>query len=361
MKSFNCRVWLLIFLAVTFMACREKGESVAPPELKYKIVYVSEEGICTINPDATERKVIVPIEKGGPFSNPKWSPDKRRIAFTGHLEASTRIMLVDSDGSHRKVIGLPEGPKRKSKRGEQYVSLGKYNLEFLGWSSSGKYLLYIPGLILDATIFGVISTKGKVIAQLGGVDPSFTGEDSIIFVASGISKTTGVETKIVRYDLKKNKRQILTQGEGVFYYSPSFSPRVDKIAYGIDSVALYNELWIMNSDGSGGKRIAAQNYDFVGKRIQVIEFSQDGKNILFLPDNGYKSSIYVVKTDGTGLYAVTSDIVNAKGGASWSPDGNKIVFTSNKDGNNELYIVNVDGTALRRLTNNNFNNCCPDW
>jgi len=65
--------------------------------------------------------------------------------------------------------------------------------------------------------------------------------------------------------------------------------------------------------------------------------------------------------DGTGLYSVTDDFVNAVGGADWSPDEEHIIFTSNKGGNEELYIIKADGTDLKRLTNNEIKDCCPDW
>ncbi|MGB7061519.1 MAG: translocation protein TolB, partial [Candidatus Zixiibacteriota bacterium] len=65
--------------------------------------------------------------------------------------------------------------------------------------------------------------------------------------------------------------------------------------------------------------------------------------------------------DGTELQSITSDIVNSRGGASWSPEGDRIAFTSSKDSNDELYVVNIDGTGLRRLTENTTMDCCPDW
>jgi len=343
------------------MACKETGKSVAPPELKYKIVYVSEEGICTINPDATERKVIVPLDKNNSFSTPRWSPDKRKIAFTGRVEGNARIMLVNSDGSHRKVIGLPEGVKKRPKRGEPYVVRVKYDLEFLGWSSSGKYLLYKYGPILDASLFGVISTKGKVVAQLGGSYPSFGGKDYLVYVGYyGSVITLGAD--IFSYDLKTKKKQNLTNTNGnrpTSYY-PVLSPDGMMIVFQYYSPS-ENELWVMNYDGSGKKKLAIPGKDFQGVALRSLSFSPDGEKIMFVPDEGNRSQIYIINPDGTGLRAITDKIVLGTGGASWSPDGKRIVFTSDKDGNYELYIANIDGTGLKRLTNNSIMDCCPDW
>ncbi len=129
MNTSNLRILLLCLLLTGFMGC-EGAEKAISPELKNKIVYVSEQGICTINPDGTDLKVIVALEKGGRFSNPKWSPDKRRIAFNGKVKGSNRIMIVNSDGSDLKIFGLPEPKPKKLKPGEVRIALGKYKFIF---------------------------------------------------------------------------------------------------------------------------------------------------------------------------------------------------------------------------------------
>jgi len=355
------KLWWIILLLLAFSSfdCALERKKSIPADLKNKIVFLCSDGICTINSDGTDLKVIVPSAEGGPFSNPHWSTDKRRIAFNGNVKGSSRIMIVDNDGSDSKILGLPRPKSKNSKPGEIRVEWGKYDLQFGDWSPSGKYFSYSHGF-LGVNYGGVMSTDGEIKTELNGVDFSFAGEHSIMFVEWFISKTTAAGSRIVRWDLKEKKRQIMTEGEGAFHYKPVFSSQADRIAYAVDSVALPNELWIMNVNGSAKKRLASQD-DFVGKRLQIIEFSPDGEKILFLPDNGDRSSIYVVNNDGTGLHVVVGDIVNSGGGADWSPDGKEIIFTSDKDGNQELYIVNIEGNDLKRLTYNSTTDCCPDW
>jgi TolB protein len=349
---------LLVLLLASFLGC---GNGTTPPELKDKILYLSDEGICTINPDGTDRKVIVPSDKGGPFSNPKWSPDKRKIAFTGRVEGNARIMLVNSDGSHRKVIGLPGGVKKRPKRGEPYVVRVYYDLEFLGWSTSGKYVLYRYGPIFDASIFGVISTKGKVIAQLGGSYPSFGGEDNLVYVVHYGDIIT-LKEDIFSYDLRKREKKNLTNSKGdtLILYRALLSPDGKMIVFK-SSGPFTSELWVMHSDGLGKKKLITPGKEFQGVVLWSLSFSPDGKKIMLIADQGDRSQIYAINTDGTGLRPITDKIVLATAGASWSPDGKRIVFTSDKDGNYELYIANIDGIGLKRLTNNSIMDCCPDW
>lgn len=329
-------------------------------------MYVSEDGICTINPDGTDRKVIVTSDKGAPFSNPKWSPEKKWIAFTGHVGRHRKIMLARSDGSKLDTLGLIKTSKsKKSKKEFPGVQVARveqkdYDIGFESWSPDGKYLLTCPFVGFDISAFGLMGKKGKVKAQIGGSSPDFLGNEKIVYIVSYGGVTT-VGMDIYTIPLNGEEKQNLTNDGKAIYYRPVSSAAGDRIVYGFGKASVDNELWIMNCDGSDRRMIASQVKDFVGGPLNVIKFSPQGSKILFLPYHGDRSKIYVINEDGTGLHTVVNDIVNAEGGADWSPNGEQIIFTSMKDGNAELYIVNVEGAGLKRLTNNNIKDCCPDW
>ncbi len=359
MNSTNCKVLLITLLLGVFLGCVKETVSAG---LKDKILYVCGEGICTINPDGTDRKVIVPIEKGVSFSNAKWSPDKLRIAFTRITEGNTRIILVDHDGSNRKLISLPGSPERKLIREEKGLIHWKYDLEFREWSTSGKFLLYRTGPVLEASVFGVISTEGEVIAQLNGsFYATFGANDHLVYMGyyGGVH---AIGSDIFTYDIwTKEKRNLTnTKGQKPISFYPVQSLDGEMIAYKY-SISRNTELWIMHSDGSGKRRLASLGKDFQSVAWGTLSFSPDGDKIMYVSYDGDKSQIYIINTDGTELKAITDKIVKGFGGADWSPDGEHIIFTSNKEGNDELYIINVDGSGLVRLTNNETPDCCPDW
>ena len=132
--------------------------------------------------------------------------------------------------------------------------------------------------------------------------------------------------------------------------------------------AFFGELYIMNADGTGQKRLT-QTPGYDGGPF----FSPDGRQIVFrgralspgpelndymalLRDGLWRPTsleIFVMNADGSGLRQVTS-----LGGASFapffSPDGKKIIFSSNQHNPRgrdfELWLVNVDGTGLERVT-----------
>jgi Tol biopolymer transport system component len=105
--------------------------------------------------------------------------------------------------------------------------------------------------------------------------------------------------------------------------------------------AYFGEIYIMNADGSGQKRLTfSPGYD--GGPF----FSPDGKRILWrrFETNGVNADIYTMKPDGSDARRLTDF-----GCMSWAPffhpSGKYVIFTANKLGfaNFELFIVDAAG------------------
>ena len=105
--------------------------------------------------------------------------------------------------------------------------------------------------------------------------------------------------------------------------------------------AYFGEIYIMNGDGSGQRRLThTPGYD--GGPF----FSPDGKRIVWrrFDTNGVKADIYTMKPDGADARRLTDF-----GCMSWAPfyhpSGRYVVFTANKLGfsNFELFIVDAEG------------------
>lgn len=115
-------------------------------------------------------------------------------------------------------------------------------------------------------------------------------------------------------------------------------------------------------DGSGLRQITP---DGMAINFNCGSWSPQGNEILFsahVPDFDYRSTIWVVHSDGSELRQIP---VPGCGGLfssptsvscfspSWSPDGKKILFvrTPATTGQRDLYTVNADGSDLFRVTN----------
>ncbi|MDG6244143.1 MAG: DUF5050 domain-containing protein [Methanolobus sp.] len=135
---------------------------------------------------------------------------------------------------------------------------------------------------------------------------------------------------------------------------PSWSPDGSKIVY-----AANQAIWIMNSDGSGQKKL----YDGMSWKGDP-EFNENGTKIYFamVSKNAYSAryiSIHVMDTDGGNSFKLTG--TSDCRAASVSPDGRKLVYTSRASGNYDIWTMDIDGTGRSRLTDAPGDESSPSW
>jgi Tol biopolymer transport system component len=105
------------------------------------------------------------------------------------------------------------------------------------------------------------------------------------------------------------------------------------------------EIFVVNADGSGLRNLTGNAGGY------VPAWSPDGRQITFSRDIGFNPKLYAMNADGSGQRRVTKDPIDVWG-ASWSPDGQRLTFASGVQGigNVWVYVVNVDGSGQRQLT-----------
>lgn len=118
----------------------------------------------------------------------------------------------------------------------------------------------------------------------------------------------------------------------------------DRLAYlGPD-----RNLWIVNADGSGQKRLTEFEEGIDG----LFDWSPDGQEIAFHKSeyNGTES-VYVfnLKDDSLVQLATGFESVNTFNRFSWSPNSTQMTFVESLIGEGVLYIVNSDGSGLKEL------------
>ena len=103
-----------------------------------------------------------------------------------------------------------------------------------------------------------------------------------------------------------------------------------------------SEVWVMNADGSGQRRLASG--------LQPNAWSPDGKKLAFTDAPNDKPGLYLINADGSEQRRLT---VNGRG-AAWSPDGRRILFVRQRPGSrakvNDIYVMNTNGSGERLLT-----------
>jgi Tol biopolymer transport system component len=124
------------------------------------------------------------------------------------------------------------------------------------------------------------------------------------------------------------------------------------------------QLWLMNADGSN------QHLLFNDPLFSDFQptFSPDGSHIVFTRCGGAAGNcaIYRVKSDGTGLTALTPFDINpdmVDFNPVYSPDGSTIAFASQARGGilASVYLMNANGSNIRPLTTPALEGWLPDW
>jgi Tol biopolymer transport system component len=181
--------------------------------------------------------------------------------------------------------------------------------------------------------------------------------------------------------------RLLTQGD-----SPSWSPDGQHLVFqGRDG------LFVIGVDGRGLRRLTHGG--------GAPDWSPDGRLIVFIKFDGHRTSLRLIRSDGTGERLLTPTsratgshpewspngnrivdskdspggrgfILNARGylvrrlelpfyhgDPAWSPDGRKLIFSAPKKGYEffDLYVMNTNGTARHRLTRTRLDEGDADW
>jgi TolB protein len=134
----------------------------------------------------------------------------------------------------------------------------------------------------------------------------------------------------------------LTKGNNSYYF-PQYSPDGSKIAfYALNP----RELWIMEGDGSGARRVSNN-----GKDGPLI-WSPDGKRLAFQAgDDSGNYGISVMNADGSNIKRVTNG--PAEYPTAWSPDATQIIGLKYAAPDQKefqgYFTIAVDGSSRRSL------------
>jgi len=143
----------------------------------------------------------------------------------------------------------------------------------------------------------------------------------------------------------------------VFGSDPMLSPDGTKIVYCSQRETIYSEIYVVNADGTGPKKLTNINSgDACGPA-----WSHDGTKIAFYAfaqtSPSRNPGIWVMDADGSNPKRLTEHGMDP----TWSPDGRQIAFASHRDGIFQIYVMNSDGSNVRRLTKHNSEDSNPSW
>src|SRR5262245_36301295 len=235
--------------------------------------------------------------------------------------ATSELYVVNADGSDKRLVA-----RSRTQFGGWPVA----------WSPDGQTIAFIGESLFFVNADG--SGKRNVARELGLVDQlpvwSPDGKHILFTKIHGGQKS---DIYVMNADGSGTRR--LTHCDCA--WAQIWSPSGKKIAFGRDNVTFrphrkphvvaHPEVWGMNADGSGQRRLALGF---------AKAWSPDGRTIAFTKLD--TPGLYVMDADGSRERRLTHYLV---GSAAWSPDGQKILFSGYEPRTrgrvSNLYVLNA--------------------
>lgn len=205
--------------------------------------------LWTMNSDGSHKRRLT-FTRNIDESDAAWSPNGKEIAFTVTRPVRRGgIWIMDADGSHRRVL----------------VPGGAYGVP--SWSPDGTEIAYD--------------------ADFSSSSPSLVPEQIYVVKASG-----GSPTKLT------NETTGIGDGE------PAWSPDGRRILFSSDRGDPVNgqlDIWMMNADGSGVRRVT----NTPNRDESAPSWSPDGRWIAYSVDDSRSVQIYVARPNGSRSHMIT--------------------------------------------------------
>lgn len=279
-------------------------------------------------------------------TNPKWSPDGKKIALTSNRAGSTQLYIMNFKGGEAEKVTDIKG------------SIGHFE-----WSPDGKKILFNLQRKSKTAIAQEQDAKKK---ELGIVARHYTKAS---YKFDGMGYKTDTHWGISVLTLKTKKIQHLTKGKKHDENRPTWSPDGKKIAYTSNvskDAHLTGEkvdLFVMEVKTKKKQKIGTQD-----GQLEMPSWSPDGKWLAYYAKDGLEwylnTNLWRVKADGseeaenlTKQYDLNLDTytVNDTMGAPvhaapiWSNDGKSIVVQAAKHGKVTIHRLTLADKSLSTI------------
>ena len=363
-----------------------------------------------------------------------WSPAGDRVAFVGSTQTTSAIYVMNLDGSNLRSVAIgdnfswsPDGKRlaftgylsQQTGRFAYVVNIDGTNLRQISnsgtavqcsWSPDGK-LIAVSEDRLDAAsesrfnVF-VIQPDGRGQKRVVENVPLYSGlwwspRGALLSFVTTLEEKQGMYVWSARA-IAEQRQRFFSEVDARFDWSPDGK----QIAYGaVGRVRLLDVVTgkikeLFHTSGFGrplwfpnGKRLLLQHTESIWRHtiqspeldfwttnlkprfvnrltdealvVTGLSSSPTGTHIAFgASTNVHDSSAnsaYVINADGSRIRKLPATFVHS-GRFAWSPDGTKIAFVKEiSPRNNQIYVVNAEGSGEKILVDDPSWNFAPVW
>ncbi len=216
-------------------------------------------------------------------SQPDWSPDGRRIAFTRDTGSVIDIWTIDADGGHPQPLTQSTGfavDPQWARDGQSILFVSMDRGKALGlWSVS----------LADGAVRPVLADEYQ------NISPSWSPDGrAIVFVSNRPWGSKRIQGTGGLWTLRPDTGQIdlLLQEETVYHARPVWSPDGRKIAYASFRSG-HNELWVMSASDGNPHRLT-----YVDGEVHTPAWSLDSRTLAYISNAGGRFTLWTVPAVG---------------------------------------------------------------
>ncbi len=295
-----------------------------------------------LNDDAPPRRLTHSREGTG--IRPKcWSPDGTQILLIVIQNGKERIALADVDP--------PATP---------LLSDAAVDLFFPRLSADGKEILYVARLAdqrLELRLTDLVTKRTRTIYQTAAdpvanhLEADWSPDNSLIAFSTRVNGNSDIfSIKPDRTGLKNLTNNPLPDSY------PIFSPDGSEIIFMRDNYG-NDQLYRMDVNGGNQRRVTDKDgYEM------MPSFSPDGAYLAFAGDReGHGLDIFLLSLKNPNDEKIIAARRLHDDQPAFSPDGKRIAFIASSDGNPEIYLMNSDGSGLFRVTHTKTTEMTPQF